>query len=83
MDLVDRPDVFSVVIDQCVVGLMNAAGELHRKATKGGHIFPRCKVVVAMVNITMLPSLVAAKCLDQPGIIRKACSSGSILPEPV
>eukprot|EP00435_Cladocopium_sp_Y103_P044136 s2398_g12.t1 len=34
LDLVDRPDVFSVVIDQCVFGLMNATGELHRKATK-------------------------------------------------
>ena len=34
LDLVDRPDVFSVVIDQCVFGLMNASGELHRKATK-------------------------------------------------
>jgi len=34
LDLVDRHDVFTVVIDQCTFGLCSASGELHRKATK-------------------------------------------------
>lgn len=47
LDLLSRPDVFSVTIDQCMFGLQNAAGLLHRKSTR---LVTSCQALISLMQ---------------------------------